>query len=173
MILMWSFQSLWSLTLKGLKRKVFVGKNLKSYFGRVLNHMWKISTEYAWFLKPTYWSFEHLGRLSGMARLSSLECLIAPSHLSGPTLFQKSILKPFKFKTKLIHLIPKHSLICHKQNFFRCSCDFLVGQTTTLDLQWRVIHYPKKLLWPNKKRNKIVNIKTKLNVLTNLKFIYL
>ena len=57
----------------------------------------------------TCWPFEHLGRLSGIACLSGLECLIAPSHFSGPTLFQKSILKSFKFKTKLILLIPQHS----------------------------------------------------------------
>ena len=95
-----------------------------------------------------------------------LECWSALGHLSSPVLFQKSILNHFKFKTKLILLIPQQSLICHKLNLFRHPCNFPIGQTTTFDLRWRASHYLKRLLWPNIKKNKISNIKIRLNVLT-------
>ena len=45
--------------------------------------------------------------------------------------------------------IPQISLICYKSNIFRRTYDFLVGQTTTLDLQWRASHKLKRLLWSN------------------------
>ena len=59
------------------------------------------------------------------------------------------------------HFILQMSLICHMSNIFKCTCDFLVGRTTTLDLQWRASHYLKRLLWPNIKMNKIASKKTK------------
>ena len=109
----------------------------------------KFSTEYVWQLEPTHPPLERLRCLRVIAHLSDLECLSALSHLSGLSLFQKSILNHLKFKTKPILLIPQQSLIFQKPNLFRCIYDFLVGWTTTLDLQWRVSHYLKRLLWLN------------------------
>ena len=45
--------------------------------------------------------------------------------------------------------------MCNKSNLFRRTCDFLIGQTTTLDFQWKASHYLKRLLWPNIKRTKL------------------
>ena len=150
----------------GVNREVFISKNLKSLlFRRFLNwNCVKNSIESTWPLKPIY--PHYLGCLNNMARLSGPECLSALGHLSSPVLFQKSILNHFKFKTKLNLLIPQQSLICHKLNLFRHPYNFPVGQTTTFDLQWRASHYLKRLLWPNIKKNKISNIKIRLNVLT-------
>lgn len=48
----------------------------------------------------------------------------------------------FNLRKKIpIFFIPQRSLICHKPNLFRRCCDFLIGQTTTLDLHWKVSHY--------------------------------
>ena len=52
------------------------------------------------------------------------------------------------------------SLTCHKANLFRCTCDFLVGQTIILYLRWKASHYLKRLLWSNIKINKITIIQT-------------
>ena len=105
-----------------------------------------------WQLELAHPSLERLGRLRGMACLSGTECLSALSRLSSLTLFQKSILNHLKFKTKPILLIAQQSLICHKPNLFRRTYDFLVWWTITLDLQWRVSHYLKRLLLPNIKK---------------------
>ena len=140
-ISMWSLHNFSNLfTLK----EVFIGKSMKSLsFGRFLNwNCVKILVEIAWPLKPTHGPLMRLGRLSGMDRLSGLECLSPPSCLSGPTLFEKPNLNHFKLKKKkkLILLIPRHNLICHKPNLFRHVCYFPIGRTT-LDLQWRANHY--------------------------------
>ena len=59
------------------------------------------------------------------------------------------------------------SLICHKLNLFKHTCDFSIDGITTLDLQLRASHYLKSLLWPKLNWNKIVKIQTRLNVLIN------
>ena len=91
---------------------------------------------------PLEWSLllERANYLSGINRLSGINCL------SGPCYFWKIILKHFISKNDNEPFIHQISLICHKLNLFRCKCDFLVGQTTTLDLQWRASHYLKRLL---------------------------
>ena len=103
----------------------------------------------AWASSPTAWASRALKRFGC---LSGPECLSALSRLSSLTLFQKSILNHLKFKTKPILLIAQQSLICHKPNLFRRTYDFLVWWTITLDLQWRVSHYLKRLLLPNIKK---------------------
>ena len=65
--------------------------------------------------------------------------------------------------------IPLRSLTFYKLNLFRCTCDFPIRWIIILDLQWRVSYYLKGLLWPNINWNKIINIKTKINVLTCFK----
>ena len=108
-----------------------------------------------------------------LKHLSDPKNLSASSHLNNPTHFKKLISNHFKFKTKLILFVPRKSLTCYKPNFFRHIYDFSVGWIVTFDLQWRVRHYLKRLPWPNLKRNKITNIKTRLNVLTNVNTTFL
>ena len=81
-------------------------------------------------------------------------------------LIWKIILKHSKSKNDTEPFIPQISLICHKPYIFRCTCDFLVGRTTTIDLQWRASYYLKRLFWPNINWSKIVNKYIRLNVLT-------
>ena len=105
-----------------------------------------------WPLEPTHFLLERFGHLSGKARLSCPKRLSIPSYLSNLALFQKLILNHFKFKTKLIPFIPQSSLT-YKPNFFRYTCDFLVGRTT-LNLQWKASHYLKRFIWSNIKKQK-------------------
>ena len=74
--------------------------------------------------------------------------------------------KTFCWFKILFLFIPLKSLTCHKSNLFKRTYDFLVEWTTTLDLQWRVSHYLKRLICLNINRNKIANIQTRLIVLT-------
>ena len=129
---------------------------MKSFsFGRFLNWICvKNSVESTWPLEPTHFPLERFGHLSGKACLSCPKRLSIPGYLSNLALFQKLILNHFKFKTKLIPFIPQMSLTCHKPNLFRYTCDFLVGRTTTLNLQWRASHYLKRFIWSNIKKNK-------------------
>ena len=117
-------------------------------------------------VKPIEEQLWRLGRLSCVEHLSSLQCLSTLGHLSNPTLFQNNNLKRFKLKNKVDSLMPYKSLTCLKPNLFRCTYDFPIWWITTFDLHCRASYYLKELLWLNVKRNKIVNIKTKLNVLT-------
>ena len=115
-----------------------------------------------------------LGR-TVMTAWVDLDCLSRINHMSYPYYFWKIILQHFKSKNDTKSFIPQINLICHKLNFFRHTCDFLVGRTTTIDFQWRVSYYLKRLLWPNINWNKIANNYTRLNVLTKyykLLFIY-
>ena len=64
------------------------------------------------------------------------------------------------------------SLMCHKPNLFRYTYDFPITRIVTLDLKWIASHCLKRILWPNIKRNKITNNKTKLYVLTISTIIY-
>ena len=92
--------------------------------------------------------------------------------LKHPLLLSKFIKDQFSLIKMVSFLfIPFRSLTCYKSNLFRRTCDFPVGWTTNVDLQWKVSHYLKGLLWLNIKRNKIANIlQTRLNVLTNFFF---
>ena len=74
--------------LEGANMEVFKGKNLKNFgFERAPNQICvKISVESAWSLQPTHLPHKRL------------ECLSTKARLSGPVLFQKSILNHLSLK---------------------------------------------------------------------------
>ena len=103
----------------------------------------------------------HLSTLGTWTMLSNwailaLECCFPLKHPLFLSIFIKN---QFSLIKKVLFLfIPLGSLICYKPNIFRHTYDFPIGRTTTLDLQWRVSHYLKRLLRLNIKMSKIVNI---------------
>ena len=131
---------------QGVKREVLIGKSSKSFdFERFFNWIYvKYLVESTWPLEPTHWLLECLGRLSSM-------------DLSGPALFKIHFINLLSSKQNQSSLIPQHSLICHKLHLFKHTCDFPVGWTTTLNLQWRTSYYLKRLLALNIKMNIIAN----------------
>ena len=137
---------------QGVKREVLIGKSSKSFdFERFFNWIYvKYLVESTWPLEPTHWLLECLGRLSSMD-------LSGPEHLSGPALFKIHFINLLSSKQNQSSLIPQHSLICHKLHLFKHTCDFPVGWTTTLNLQWRTSYYLKRLLALNIKMNIIAN----------------